>query len=346
MNIVKSTQRYEAALGKRITLLPADLEVKHQRMASGAFPFLRATYYRWSELFPELCPSEATAPHVLAVGDLHIENFGSWRDAEGRLIWGCNDFDEAGSLPYSSDLIRLATSAHLAGELPLSTPSACKAILDGYIAGLNAGGIPFVLAESHPHLRAMAVERLKDPGAFWRKLLAGKEFATIPETVAKVLRRALPPKVEPQRLAHRIAGLGSLGRERYVAICVSNGGLIAREAKRLASSQAATNYRRFLKRAVRAPDPCVAVDGKWIVRRLAPDCSRIELADCPKDRDESRLLHAMGFETANLHLGSARAAVLLKDLAARPKEWLSRSALCMAKAVTADCRAWAASSRR
>jgi len=36
---------------------------------------------------------------VLAVGDLHVENFGTWRDAEGRLIWGVNDFDEAWRLP-------------------------------------------------------------------------------------------------------------------------------------------------------------------------------------------------------------------------------------------------------
>jgi uncharacterized protein (DUF2252 family) len=24
-----------------------------------------------------------------------VENFGAWRDVEGRLIWGINDFDEA-----------------------------------------------------------------------------------------------------------------------------------------------------------------------------------------------------------------------------------------------------------
>src|SRR5260370_32652719 len=47
---------------------------------------------------------------VLAVGDLHVENFGTWRDAEGRLTWGVNDFDEAYPLPYTIDLARLATS--------------------------------------------------------------------------------------------------------------------------------------------------------------------------------------------------------------------------------------------
>ena len=50
---------------------------------------------------------------VLAIGDLHLENFGTWRDAEGRLVWGINDFDEAWALPYTNDLIRLATSARM-----------------------------------------------------------------------------------------------------------------------------------------------------------------------------------------------------------------------------------------
>ena len=48
---------------------------------------------------------------MLAVGDLHVENFGTWRDADGRLCWGINDFDEADRLPYTNDLVRLAASA-------------------------------------------------------------------------------------------------------------------------------------------------------------------------------------------------------------------------------------------
>ena len=42
------------------------------------------------------------APKVLAVGDIHIENYGSWRDAEGRVVWGVNDFDEAAKCPTRS----------------------------------------------------------------------------------------------------------------------------------------------------------------------------------------------------------------------------------------------------
>ena len=55
---------------------------------------------------------------MLAVGDIHLENFGTWRDADGRLVWGVNDFDEAAEMPYALDLIRLATSALVARQGP------------------------------------------------------------------------------------------------------------------------------------------------------------------------------------------------------------------------------------
>ena len=48
---------------------------------------------------------------LLCVGDLHVENFGVWRDAEGRLVWGVNDFDEACEAAFAGDLVRLLASA-------------------------------------------------------------------------------------------------------------------------------------------------------------------------------------------------------------------------------------------
>ena len=78
---------------------------------------------------------------------------------------------------------------------------------------------------------------------------------------------------------------------------------------------------------------------RWIVRRLAPDCSRIELAAMPRERDEFRLLHAMGFETANVHLGSIKARALIADLAKRPRGWLLRAARAMEKSVLTDFEA-------
>ena len=117
MTIVEATRDYEAWLGKKIPIIKADLVAKHQHMAGDPFSFLRATFYRWMQLWPEHCKDWNNAPIVLGVGDLHVENYGTWRDIEGRLIWGINDFDEAFPMPYTVDLVRLTTSAWLAIEL-------------------------------------------------------------------------------------------------------------------------------------------------------------------------------------------------------------------------------------
>src|SRR5258708_4405293 len=113
MHIKEATRRYEAWLAQQTTPVPDDLDYKHRQMSAGAFPFLRATFYRWAQVWPQVCPELMTAPVVLAVGDVHVENFGTWRDLEGRLIWGVNDFDETYPLPYTNDLVRLAVSAGL-----------------------------------------------------------------------------------------------------------------------------------------------------------------------------------------------------------------------------------------
>jgi hypothetical protein len=95
-------------------LVEADLNRKHERMKKSSFVFLRATFFRWARTIEDLGPDLGSAPKVLSIGDAHIENFGTWRDDEGRLVWGANDFDEASEIPYSFDLVRLAASARLA----------------------------------------------------------------------------------------------------------------------------------------------------------------------------------------------------------------------------------------
>ena len=87
MNILKATADFEHWLAGQLPIIRQDLALKHQHMAEAAFPFFRATFYRWLQLWPEICAHLAKAPTVLGVGDLHIENFGTWRDEEGRLIW-------------------------------------------------------------------------------------------------------------------------------------------------------------------------------------------------------------------------------------------------------------------
>src|SRR5215207_5414917 len=91
-------------------LVEEDLSEKHDKMRKSASAFLRATYWRWAETILDICPELKDAPAVLAVGDIHLENFGGWRDGEGRLVWGVNDFDEGAVMPYGLDLVRLAAS--------------------------------------------------------------------------------------------------------------------------------------------------------------------------------------------------------------------------------------------
>ena len=109
-NIVAATHEYERWLSRHTRIVINDLRLKHERMRESPFVFLRATFYRWLQLWPKLCRAEAGAHAVLSVGDVHTENFGTWRDAEGRLVWGINDVDEACVLPYTNDLVRLAAS--------------------------------------------------------------------------------------------------------------------------------------------------------------------------------------------------------------------------------------------
>src|ERR1700732_3899246 len=146
MNVVKATRQFEDWLGRHTDIVKRDLRLKHSNMKAAIFPFLRATYYRWAQIWPKVCPDLAKAPLVLAVGDLHVENFGTWRDIEGRLIWGVNDFDEASPLAYANDLVRLAVSAHLAaqaGKLPLKREDICNTMLEGYRKSLEEQGCAF-----------------------------------------------------------------------------------------------------------------------------------------------------------------------------------------------------------
>src|SRR5471030_2311377 len=113
-DIATATRCYEAWIAGQTPPVVGDLALKHARMATTPFRFLRASFYRWAQRWSAVCPALAEAPPLLSVGDLHIENFGTWRDAEGRLVWGINDFDEAFAMPYTNDLVQLATSALLA----------------------------------------------------------------------------------------------------------------------------------------------------------------------------------------------------------------------------------------
>ena len=78
---------------------------------------------------------------------------------------------------------------------------------------------------------------------------------------------------------------------------------------------------------MRCQDPFYETRKGWLVRRLAPDCSRIDLAELSHHHDRALLLRCMGGETANIHLGGKKARRrILKDLEEMPEDWLQRAA--------------------
>lgn len=355
MNVVKATRLFEEWLARHTDLVKKDLRLKHSSMKAEVFPFLRATYYRWAQIWPKVCPDLANGPQVLAVGDLHVENFGTWRDLEGRLIWGVNDFDEAHPMPYANDLVRLAVSAHLASEAghsPLKHKGICESILEGYREALQEGGLPYVLGENHQWLRDIAESELRDPVHFWGKMDALPTVKEqIPVSAVDAIEHLMPARDLSYRLARRVAGLGSLGHARFVAIADWHGGRIAREAKALVSSAcywakdhagpSEILYQAIISRAVRCPDPFVQLRGRWIVRRLSPHCCRIELATLKAQGEELRLLRAMGWETANIHLGTKGARKpILHHMQKQKGKWLNEATAQMLNAVRADWKTW------
>jgi hypothetical protein len=353
-DIVQATADFEKWAARHVNLIRSDVNLKHRNMALAPFAFLRGTFYRWAQWWPLICPELAGAPQVLAVGDLHVENFGTWRDFEGRLIWGVNDFDEAWPAAYAVDLVRLVTSAYLAiqaGHLAISRKNISRAMEEGYRDSITKGGGPFILAEHHKWLRLLALNKLRDPVLFWKKILACPKYkGKLPKDVWQLIHSSMPLRTLNYELRSRIAGLGSLGHPRVLALATWDGAHIAREAKQLTPSawiwarqlnSSEVLSRKLVEIALRIPDPHVHFPPHWIVRRLAPDCCHIEIQSLPKERDEEKLAYYMGWEAANIHFGSADAIPAVKrDLARRKGRWLHKAAKAMLKVTLSDWKVW------
>lgn len=350
-SITASVKRYEVWLEEQLGrhLVKADLDRKHRRMEESDFLFLRATCFRWAETVHELCPGLTGAPRVVSVGDAHLGNFGLWRDAEGRLVWGVNDFDEAAETPYPFDLVRLAASAILSRgrDRSVSADEICAAILGGYVEGLRAPGA-FVLERRHLWLRDLVAATDEAREAFWMKL-EQLPRAVPPRSYRAALVAAMPDQDLAATTLRRTAGIGSLGRPRWVALADWQGGPVAREAKPLLPSawsliQDGDRKNRFSELAFsrfRVPDPWLKAKKGIIVRRLAPNSRKLDVPGITDFGLLRRLLTATGAELANLHSARrSRARAIVQDLDTRPPGWLREAAWAVAEATRQDRAAW------
>jgi Uncharacterized protein conserved in bacteria (DUF2252) len=367
MNIVDSTSDYERWLGKMTDVQRSAIARKHDEMRKGPFPLLRATFYRWVKHWQALCAELDSRDQdvLLSVGDLHVENFGIWRDSRQRSVWGINDFDEACELPFTSDLVRLAASIVVAAEArQIQAPlrEICPRVLNGYREGVKAEGRPILVETGgHPELKQLAAA-IKSPHKFWRKHLNRVDnpqidAADLPSRLQDIFRASLPRNARPTyRKERKPGGLGSLGRRRFTAVVGNGKTRDMREAKALVPSalywwtdrpRMLSQTGTLLQRAVRNPDPDLQVHDKWLVRRIAPDALKIDLPASPKDQRLAlapMLLRLMGFEAANIHLGSRSPADLIHLLDSIAREvgsrWLEETTDRMVRATYEDHRTW------
>ena len=320
-----SNEDYETRLRARFgqALVVADLDRKHRKMRKDAFQFLRGTCVRWAEAAAELCPELAGAIAAPSVGDAHAGNFGLWRDAQARLVWGVNDFDEAALLPWPFDLVRLCASILLADDgLPAATVA--EAAIAAYHDAL-ADPQPHVLEHRHRWLRDLFAATDDEREDFWQDLAAAPVAAVEPASFRASLLAALPSVSNPH-LAARSAGVGSLGWPRFVASGEWQGGPVAAEIKGAMPScwtpAAPAIAGQVASGPHRSPDPTLFYGEDHVLRRLAPNNRKLDF-DKVEGKLQGRLIGAMAAELAAIHAGAGGAKAIMADLRARPAGWLT-----------------------
>jgi len=329
-SVQRDVDDYEAWLRTQCRVVKADLKEKHRRMRKSVFGFMRATYFRWARTIESVSPELAATPVVACVGDIHVENFGTWRDAEGRLVWGVNDYDEAAFMPYAFDLARLATSACLSPPAEGDAARVAAAVLAGYRAGLAAPR-PVLLDQQDGWLRSFANPSEQTGIDFWGEVDACLD-ADPPRAVRGALALSLPDDARIIRFASQTKGGGSLGRPRFLAIAEWNGGRVVREAKAYVPSAWLWAHRKKAPRepwfidlargSFRSPDPFSGAQAGFAIRRVAPDARKIELADVAERVPSARFLAAMAADLAAVHAADPRSPAIVEDLSARTGNWL------------------------
>lgn len=96
---------------------PVAFRGKYRRMASDPHAFYRGTACLF---YADVTASEdpfadERSGRIWIHGDLHVENFGTYLNSDGRLVFDVNDFDEAYLGRFTWDLQRFAASLALVG---------------------------------------------------------------------------------------------------------------------------------------------------------------------------------------------------------------------------------------
>jgi hypothetical protein len=182
--------------------------------------------------------------------------------------------------------------------------------------------------------------------------MAAAKSKRAPERYRKVIEEAMPEPRLSITTAPRRAGAGSLGRPRWVGTAEWRGGPVLREAKALVTSawvrargsnDDTIRCSEIANGRFRPVDPWYKIKNGVVVRRLSPNNRKIEVGDGSSGMFGRDMLQMMGFELANVHLGTApRQEAIRRDLAKRKASWLTVNARKAADATTQDYKDWSA----
>jgi uncharacterized protein (DUF2252 family) len=227
---------------------PERLAMKYRAMRTNAFIFLRGTCHLFYAGLPDV-PLLRDAPAAWACGDLHLQNYGSYKGDDRLVYFDINDFDEAALAPCTWDPLRLLTSTLVGAEtLGVNGPEAialCHCFIDAYAVALAEGKSRWLERETATGMIRDLLDALGDRGR--------KEYLdtrTVSKNKQRLLkcdgRKALPASDEQRQkvtgfvgratagepnpqffrvldVARRIAGTGSLGVDRYVILVEGKG---------------------------------------------------------------------------------------------------------------------------
>ncbi|KAL4928120.1 DUF2252 domain-containing protein [Aspergillus undulatus] len=173
-NATTSEQRGEeiltvfgTAFGELLAADPAAFQTKFRKMAASAFAFYRGTaclFYH--DLEPQV-QSDAflndESSHIWIHGDLHAENFGTYMDSQGRLIFNVNDFDEAYVGPFTWDVKRFAASIALIGYAKALSDKQITRLVKTYAAAYRERIHLLATSENQDQVPRFTLDTAKGP---------------------------------------------------------------------------------------------------------------------------------------------------------------------------------------
>lgn len=227
---------------------PERLAMKYRSLRDNPFAFLRGTCHLFYDRLAE-GGFDVAAPAVWCCGDLHLENFGSYKGDNRLVYFDINDFDEAALAPASWELVRLAASMHvgltLQGLVEERVASLVERLVGQYAQTLACGKANWierdtargVVRELLDQLRERKrVDYLNSRTRLVRRrrtlLIDGRRTLAINQDerddvtatlLAFAARQTHADFFKVLDVARRIAGTGSLGVSRYVVLVEGRG---------------------------------------------------------------------------------------------------------------------------